>query len=285
MKISVVIPVYKNKQLFLDNLIHNLPLLKDSEIIVVDDASSENLDEEIGKKFKNVKILTNSQNLGFAASVNKGVGAAKGELILLLNSDVKLLKIDLMDLINQFKKDPDIFALSFLQKEKNGESVGKNIIYFDRGLVFHKRADNLEAGPTAWAEGGSCIFQRKIFNDLRGFDEIYAPFYWEDIDLSYRAVKAGYKVLFYPGAVVEHYHESTIGKYFRKDQIQKIAYRNQFIFIWKNITDLKFLLSHFIYLPLNIIYLSFKGGKNFILGFIEAFFKLGLIFKKRNNQK
>ena len=102
-------------------------------------------------------------------------------------------------------------------------------------------------------------------------DELYNPFYWEDIDLSYRAWKAGYKVLFDPNIKVEHRHESTIGKYFDKSKILKTAFRNQLIFHWKNLTDKDLIFKHLLNIPKFI----------FIPGFFDALIRLSKILQAR----
>lgn len=101
-------------------------------------------------------------------------------------------------------------------------------------------------------------------------DPDYSPFYWEDIDLSYRAWKSGYVVLFDPSVTVIHHHESTIGTQFKKEYVRSIAYRNQFLFIWKNITDTKLILSHILMLPVNLMYYAIKGEFAFVKGFYLA---------------
>jgi GT2 family glycosyltransferase len=67
-------------------------------------------------------------------------------------------------------------------------------------------------------------------------EKLFSPFYWEDVDLSYRALKRGFRLLWEPKAKVIHHHESTIGKISRKYR-QRIQERNQLIFIWKNLTS------------------------------------------------
>ena len=84
----------------------------------------------------------------------------------------------------------------------------------------------------------------KKYREIGGFDSLYSPFYWEDIDLSYRAWKQGYSVLFDPEIVVEHHHESTIKSFFSDFYVTSIAYRNQLLFIWKNIYDTRLLAEH-----------------------------------------
>ncbi len=282
--LSVVIPTYKNKEKLINNLEKNIRFLKNYEVIVVNDDPTESIRNDL-KKFYLITLLENSENLGFGQTVNKGIHHAKNELILLLNSDVLLIDTSFQRAINQMKKNSQLFAISFAQKEKNNSLVGKNKFIWRDGFFYHSKADNLQFGFNGWAEGGSCILNKKKFDHLNGFDELYTPFYWEDIDLSYRAWKAGYKVIFDPDIVVEHHHETTISKYFTKQDIQKIAYRNQFIFIWKNISDTDLLLEHVVYLPLHILRFMINRNTVALLGFIKALTRTKKILTRRRQQK
>lgn len=204
MKISVIIPVYKNKEQFLKNLKHNLQYLGDCEIIIVNDYPDESLKTDL-RDFPSVKLFENTKNLGFGQTVNRGVNEAHGDLVLLLNTDVVLKNDTFKITIDNFKNHKNLFAISFAQEEKNGTIVGKNKFFWSRGMFFHTKAKDLEKGINGWAEGGSCIIDRTKFLELDGFDKIYKPFYWEDIDLSYRAWKQGYEILFDPTILVEHH--------------------------------------------------------------------------------
>ena len=70
-------------------------------------------------------------------------------------------------------------------------------------MLVHSRGE-VNKTNTLWVNGGSGAFRKSIWEDLGGFDELYNPFYWEDIDLSYRAKKAGYKIIYVPTAKVYH---------------------------------------------------------------------------------
>ncbi len=266
--ISVVVPTYKNKWSLLHNLKHNLPYLNRTEIIIVNDNPRTNLKKDL-RQFENVILIENEKNCGFGESVNRGVKKARNPYIMLLNDDVLLQNTNHQSTINSFKRDPSLFAVSFAQREKDGSIVGKNKFFWRRGLFFHQKADDLNPGENGWAEGGACIIDKKKFEELGGFDSIYSPFYWEDIDLSYRAQKTGYKITFNPGIFVEHHHESTIGKHFSKDFVKTIAFRNQFLFMWKNAPSKQKLL-HFLFLPFNVCYYLFKGEFAFLKGFFQA---------------
>lgn len=250
--ISVVIPTYKNKKQLITNLKKNLPFMRDCEIIVVNDNPGDDLITLL-KDVPEITLLQNDKNVGFGEAVNRGVHSAANKYVLLLNSDVLLKDRSFYKALREFKSDDSLFAVSFAQTEKDGSVVGKNTLYWKEGLIHHKRVDNNKKGMNAWAEGGACLIDKEKFAFLAGFDSMYAPFYWEDVDLSYRAWKAGFKIIFDPSIVVEHHHESTIGRYFSTSHIQSIAFRNQLVFTWKNITDMSLLKNHIINLPRHIM--------------------------------
>lgn len=282
--ISVVIPTFKNKKILLNNLMHNLPHLKGYEIVVVNDDSSESLGKEKFFSVNNIILVENNHNLGFGRSVNKGVSLTTNQYIMLLNDDVVLSDGNFQIALEDFKNNKNLFAVGFAQKEKDGTIVGKNILMWKNGFMQHSRAADFKKGVNAWAEGGACILRKDIFKSLSGFDAIYSPFYWEDIDLSYRAWKAGYSILFNPDILVEHKHETTIGTHFAKNLIRKIAYRNQLFFIWKNISDSKLFLEHVLRLPFNMMSFLLKDRQS-VAGFFEALKRLDKVFSARKNQK
>ncbi|MFH1827244.1 MAG: glycosyltransferase family 2 protein [bacterium] len=281
--ISVIIPVYKKTEEFIKNIKSNLPFLRETEIIVINDDPKLSIKKYL--KDLPIKLYENKKNLGFGGSVNKGVGLSKNKYVFLLNSDVLLNNNSYKNVLKLFRSDKDLFAVSFAQTEKNNEIVGKNNVFWKSGFFRHKKATNSFSGYTAWAEGGTSIFSKSKFLELGGFDLLYTPFYWEDIDLSYRAWKKGYKILYNSKVLVKHHHESTISTYFSKNTVKKISYRNQFIFIWKNITDLNLLFSHFILLFPNLLFFIIKREVEILYGFINALFKIIQILKKRNWQK
>lgn len=270
MKISVIIPVYKNIELFLGMMRNNWKYIKSEEVIVVDDASGENLKEVLEKEFVGIKVIVNEKNVGFSKTVNRGIFASTQNRIMLLNSDVKLIDDSYEKAVGEFEKDDDLFALSFIQIEKDGKLVGKNEIYFEKGFYNHRKIEDNQMGENGWAEGGAALFDTKKLKQLKGFDEIFSPFYWEDIDLSYRAHKMNWKILFYPLVKVEHHHESTIAKYHKSDRIKTIAMRNQFLFTWKNLDSIEKLSQHIFYTPYyllaNTIKLDLYFAKAFLWG-------------------
>jgi GT2 family glycosyltransferase len=258
MKISIVIPNFNGEELLKRNLpkvINEIGKLRNCEIelIIVDDGSSDTSVSEIKNlkfKIKNfiIKLIQNNKNYGFATTVNRGVKEAIGDIIILLNTDVYPKEGFLDPVIPLFDKDPKLFAVGFLDESiENGKLVerGRGIGWWDKGFVRHKRG-KVDRTDTFWVSGGSGAFRKSIWDKLGGMDELYNPFYWEDIDLSYRATKCGYEICFEPNAKVIHEHNvGAIKNKFSKDQIRKIAFRNELFFVWKNVTDKKLLIDHF----------------------------------------
>ncbi len=282
--ISVIVPTYQNKKQLLTNLKHNIPFLTGCEIIIVNDNPTQSLKDDL-KQFASVTLIENKKNLGFGPTVNRGVEKAMNPYVMLLNDDVQLSDDTYRKSLDYFKKNPLLFALSFAQTGEGDVMVGKNRLYWSRGILQHSAVDNSQEGINAWAEGGACVIQKDKFMELDGFDSVYSPFYWEDIDLSYRAWKRGYQILFTPKIKVKHQHESTIGTHFSKRYIQAIAYRNQFIFIWKNISDPGLILIHILFLPYLFVSFLIRRQVLFIKGFLSAIQYIGVVLQKRSYEK
>ncbi len=281
--ISVIIPTYKNKDLLIENLNHNLLYLNDCEVVVVNDDPDNSLRLDM-EKFPQVKLVENKTNMGFAPSMNVGIANSTGEYLFFLNNDVVLSDPSYLSAVEYLKNNDKAFAVTFAQLEKDNTIVGKNKIYWEKGFFQHMKAQTTDSGPTAWAECGSCLVDRKKFMEIGGFDEIYAPFYWEDVDLSYRAYKKGYEVRYDPLILVKHEHETTTSKFFSPDQVKTIAQRNQFIFIWKNINDGALFVSHLFAMFKLILMSVVKGDTNTLTAFGMAFALIGEIMKKRKAQ-
>jgi GT2 family glycosyltransferase len=284
-KLSVVIPVYKKTDMFMENFVNNISFLpKNTEVIVVDDASCEYLEEKLEPFIKKglVTLITNEKNMGFSGAINRGIFASQGTYVLLLNSDVRLVSSFTDNPEKYFNDNSKIAAVSFAEQGEGRDLLGKSEIFFTRGLVIHSRSKNNDAGLTAWASGGSCLFRSDRLKALHAFDDMYAPFYWEDIDLSFRAYSRGWHVLFEPSYVVEHVRESTIQSLFSTSLVKQVAYRNQFLFTWSNITDVHLTLLHLLWLPYNLFVLSIRGETQFISGFFAALLFIPTILRRRS---
>lgn len=302
MTISVIIPNYNGQDLLRKNLpkvFEAIDVYRDGkkEVIVTDDRSSDNsinVLQELKPKMESAypditfKLLENDKNLGFSSNINRGVGNAKGEILILLNTDVIPQKDFLGHLLKHFS-DPNVFAVGALDRSvENNEIVmrGRGIGKWERGFLMHSRGE-VNKNSTLWVNGGSGAFRRNIWEKLGGFNKLYNPFYWEDIDLSYNALKSGYKLIFEPKSVVTHEHEKGVIKLrYSNFYIKTIAYRNQFIFVWKNITDFDLKISHIVRLPYHFLKALANKDWAFFAGFLKAFVLLPrIIVSGSKNQK
>lgn len=272
-KISIIIPNYNGKDLLAKNLPEVIKNSPDCEIVIVDDASLDDSVSFVKKNFKKIKIISHIKNEGFAKTVNDGVDASSGNFVVLLNSDVAPKTNYLKKSLEKFAKDKDLFAVGFADlSHEDGKIVtrGRGGASFRRGFVSHFGLDP-KSGETLWVSGGSGIFDKKKFLELGGFDSVFAPFYWEDIDLSFRAWQAGYKCYFELDSKVEHFHEEgAIRKSKAAFFIKAVSYKNQFIFVWKNISDPLFLVQHIVWFPYHKLRALLTFDWAFFVGFFWA---------------
>ncbi len=287
MKISIVIPNYNGEDILestfpkvVSAALHHKKTIKNAiEIIVVDDASTDQSVRIIKSLFKSkdshsieLQLIQHDKNQGFSTTVNNGVAMAHGDVVILLNTDVSPEE-EFIDALLPHFDDQKIFAVGCMDKSiERGKVVlrGRGIGSWKRGFLVHSRGD-IEKTNTLWVSGGSGAFRKTIWEKLGGLDELYNPFYWEDIDLSYRALKSGYALLFESKSIVVHQHEKGAIKIkYSPFLIKKIAYRNQVIFSWINATDLDLQFLHLFWLPYHCLSAIFRLDFAFIWGLLNA---------------
>jgi GT2 family glycosyltransferase len=287
MTISILIPNHNGRQL----LATNLPKIKKvkgvKEIIVVDDHSEDGSVEFIRKELPEIKVIEKTgSKRGFSSTVNFGLKSVNTDLVALINSDVVPEK-DCLGKAAAYFSDPELFAVGFLDRShENGKILlrGRGIAQWKNGFYQHARG-NTDQTDTAWVSGGSGIFRISILRKLGGFDELFDPFYWEDIDLSYRARKSGYKIRFARECRVDHYHEQgAIRSEYPPPEVKVIAFRNELIFVWKNLTDRNIFVVHLKALVRHIVRSLLSFDVPVLTGFFRAAFRLPGIIRIRNKQ-
>ncbi|MGA2136775.1 MAG: glycosyltransferase [Bryobacteraceae bacterium] len=251
---SVVIPNWNGRDLlaqYLPSVVAALAANPDNEIIVVDNGSEDDSAAFVRQMFPGVRVVALERNLGFGGGSNAGFRAAKHDIVVLLNSDMRVAPDFLAPLLESFR-DAGVFAVScqifFRDPARVREETGLTQGWWqDGGLKVRHRVDAAitDLFPCFYGGGGSCAFDRRKFLELGGFDELLAPFYLEDTDLGYLAWKRGWKVLYQPRSMVYHEHRGTIGKRFSEARIQAVLKKNYLLFCWKNIHDWRRLAEHF----------------------------------------
>ncbi|MFA5410941.1 MAG: glycosyltransferase [Candidatus Omnitrophota bacterium] len=284
-RVSIVIPNFNGLQLLEKCLpsIFAASTFKDNaidEVIIVDDASTDGSQDYIRIHYPQIKLIVNSKNKGFSYACNRGIKEAGNKLVALLNSDIIVTEDFLKPLIRHFA-DPAVFAVypKIFGWDKSTFTHGMNMGDFWHGHIWLWNEVNLKysrpvdyPSPSIYAIGGAMVFRKSDFLWLGGFDEIYNPYSWEDIDLSYRAWKRGLSVIYEPKGIVYHKGHGTIGE-FRRD----LEIKNEILFIWKNIVNFKYIIAHLNLLPQNI----YRFGTVFLLGFLRAFNYMPITLMKR----
>jgi len=276
---SIIIPNYNGFELLEKNMPYVLKAFNNknnriSELVVVDDGSTDVSSKFIKKFYPQVRLIQHKINRGFSAAVNTGVRSTKSSLIVLLNNDV-VPSSDFLEDAHGLFIDEKVFAVSFHEKGY-GWAKGK----FEYGFINHGQgSESKKPHITFWANGGSGAFRRDYWMKLGGMDEkLLSPFYWEDVDLSYRAMKRGWSIYWEPKAKVVHEHESTTGKIPLKYR-QRIQERNQLIFIWKNITSWNLFRKHMVGLLRRLI-----KHPGYIRIILMSVLKLRNIYKARKKE-
>ena len=253
---SVVIPNWNGRDLlekYIPSIVEALSGSPENEIIVVDNGSEDGSAEFLRERFPSVRVLALDRNLGFGGGSNAGFRAAKNDIVVLLNSDMRVERDFLQPLLKAFT-DETIFSVAcqifFSDPNKLREETGLTQFWWENGSlrVRHRDDPAIQVSyPCAYGGGGSSAFDRRKFLELGGFDELLAPFYMEDTDVGYLAWKRGWKVLYQPGSVVYHEHRGTIGKRFTAAEIDLVLKKNFALFCWKNIHEWRRLGSHFFF--------------------------------------
>jgi GT2 family glycosyltransferase len=253
---SIVIPNWNGRDLlekYLPSVVASLANHPDSEIIVVDNGSEDGSADFVRQHYPVVRLLSQERNLGFGGGSNAGFKAARNDIVVLLNSDMRVDPGFLAPLLGGFT-DEKVFAVScqifMSDKQKARQETGLTEGWWLQGAlrVGHRIDPKInQLFPCFYGGGGSCAFDRRKFFELGGFDHLLKPFYLEDTDLGYLAWKRGWKVLYQPASIVYHEHRGTIGKRFADGYIQGVLKKNFLLFTWKNIHDWKLLASHFFF--------------------------------------
>jgi len=293
--LSIIIPSYNGKSLLEQNLPDILKAAKKynqvKEIIVIDDGSQDRTIPFLRKFFPGIKTFTQRKNQGYIKTANFGIKNCSSDLVLLLNNDVKVSLDFIQPLVSHFYRDKNIFAVTaksitnYKDKKNVIESIARGIwkkgMFYLYQPCFSQVNFNIKSTCTnLHASGGFSVFNRNKFLILNGFDDLYEPFYWEDIDLSYRAWKKGWKILYEPQSLVHHKGHATTNRIMNEKNIETTWNQHAFLFIWKNITDPLLLQQHLSFIRSRLKDINKTMDKIYIY---TALKNLNLALKKRIN--
>jgi len=261
------------------------------EIVVVDNGSRDGSVDYLQQQFPEIHVMPLDRNYGFSIGNNKGFQEIASDVVVLLNNDMLVAPDFLRPLLAPFT-DPSVFAVSsqiyFQDPGRRREETGKTRGKFERGFFRFWHDDVLSADenqtaiPIFWAGGGSCAVDMRKLRAIGGFDSLYHPFYVEDADLSWQAWKRGWSCLFAPQSHVVHKHRGTSRPKFGDDFVDGTIRRNQFLFIWKNVTETGLILQHLLSLPrIHGSAILQKGFRSEIRSYLKAIARLPLAVWRR----
>ncbi len=216
---SIVIPNYNGAR-FLPTLLDALAkqAFQDFEILLVDDASSDESVAFVEEHYPNVRVIVNRRNLGFAASCNAGAEAASGRVLVLLNNDTEPEPEWLASLVRAVCEQPNAAVVTSKillhdgsgRLHTTGDLLGANGLPRNRG-VWEQDAGQYDMQLDVFSGcGGASAFRRDAWRALGGFDEEFWM-YVEDVDYGFRARLAGWQVAYAPEARVHHHLSATGG--------------------------------------------------------------------------
>ena len=230
--ISIIIVNY-NVEYFLEQCLNSVIIASKKlqcELIVVDNNSSDGSIEMLKAKFPQVTLIENKENVGFSKANNQAIKISNGKYVLLLNPDTVIDEQTLTKITERMNADDQIGGLgvrmvdgkgNFLPESKRGLPTPAVAFYKIFGLssIFKKSKkfgryhlsylNEFEENEIEILSGAFMCMRKKVLDEIGLLDEDFFM-YGEDIDLSYRIIKSGYKNLYFPDTTIIHYKgEST----------------------------------------------------------------------------
>ena len=220
-----------------------------SEIIVVDNGSTDGSVELVRRRFPNVELVELGENKGFAGAASVGLFMSKGDILATVNPDVQLDRQWMSAVLDAFDAFPDAGV------------VGSKILYPDRvtlqhagGVVHYPLATTEHLGRgeedrgqydysrvVSFVTGAALAMRRDVGHSLNFFDESYYPVFFEDVDLCWRAKREGWRVVYQPGAIAYHNESVTYDR--RSSLYYSYFHANRLRFVVKHYTPEQVMLD------------------------------------------
>lgn len=249
-KTAVVVLCWNGRKLleqFLPSLVKYQPA--DADLVVADNASTDDSTDFVSKNFPTVKLFRLEKNFGFAAGYNEVIRQIDSKFIVLINQDVEVTENWLPPLVKMMEQDENIAAIqprirAFSKKnhfEYAGAAGGWMDHYgytFCRGRIFDSIEEDKDQYNTSaeifWASGACMLVRKTIYEKLGGLDADFFA-HMEEIDLCWRMKNEGYKIMYCPDSIVYHLGGASLPQ--GHPMKTYLNYRNNLIMLEKNLPD------------------------------------------------
>jgi O-antigen biosynthesis protein len=217
--VSIVIPVHSQPELT-ERCLRAIAAAGDAvafEVIVVDDDADPD-SKRLIEAVEGVRVVVNERNQGYLRATNRGAAEARGRHLVLLNNDTEPWPGWLEALVGRAESAPDVGIVAAKLVYPNGDlQEAGGIVWRDGGAANFGNRQSPDAPEynhvraVDYGSAAALLVRRELWESLGGFDERFAPGYYEDVDLCFAARDAGWRVLYEPRAVVTHVEGSSMG--------------------------------------------------------------------------
>lgn len=244
-KVSIVIPVY-NQFIYTYNCLKsiwkNTGCEVSYEIIIANDCSTDDT-VRLQEVVQNIQMITNKKNFRFLKNCNHAAKSAKGEYILFLNNDTQVQENWLKPLVDLIESRDDIGMVGSMLIYADGKLQEAGGIVWNDGSAWNYGNRQEPTNPefnyvkeADYISGAAIMIRASLWNTIGGFDEQFAPAYYEDTDLAFEVRKHGYKVMYQPQSVVVHFEGISNGKDVSEGQkAYQVANQKKFYEKWKHV--------------------------------------------------
>lgn len=229
----------------------------DHEVIVVDNGSDDGSAQWLESAHNWAKVVRLPENLHFIRGNWAGAKVASRDILVYLNNDMRVEPDFLIELLRPFKEDESgkLFASTArIEMQGHRSETGMARVFEKHGELRLVQVDGTPGKdqPVLWAGGGSSAFDRKKHDAIGGFEQLYVPCYVEDVSLSWQAWRRDWHCVYAHDSVVHHAHRGTSAKVFRREELERLNWRNRELFFLRSVTNPVLVLTHALMLAWNL---------------------------------